>query len=338
MPTRSSTYSLLHQVRLHVSGPRAVVRHFDAEYGPPIEGETTRDPQVDVAFRRGEQGSAALELVGGHKTVRWTVLLPDPDGDRLRASIEVSGRPLSFGLSLVQGYFVEPLVSLAASGSGSVLLPSAAIVDGDAAVLIIGRSRSGKSSVTVRALAAGKTVLGDDQVFVDASGGVSPFPRRLRFYADIADTAPVAYRKLRPRTRATLAGLALLRRLTRGVVAPPVRVPPGDLGRRPERGSRPLARVVLVERGGTRQALDVIDLEPDVALAHALAILDEQRSKLAAPEGSTWEARLARAREQDADILRRAFQAVPVERVSVPAAWGAPEAIAALSDYIGAER
>ena len=338
MARESRVYEFLPELRLRISGRRAVLRHFDAEYAPTVVEAGRGSGEVQATFGDVAPRSNATSVIGGHKTVRWNVLLSPPDVHPLRVSIALRGRPVGFGLSLVQGYFVEPLLSVAAAGARYVLLPSAAIVGEEGAVLLVGRSRSGKSSVTVRALAAGKAVLGDDQVFLDRSGRSWPFPRRLRFYSDIAETAPDAYRSLAAPTRATLVALGAVRRLTGGFVAPPVRVRPTDLGRATPRAPHALARVVVVERGGTAGELHVTELDVDAAVEQALAILDEQRTTLRGAQSPAWRAALARVRAQEEGVLRAAFRSVRIERVRVPNRWGAPEAIAALAEFVGAER
>jgi hypothetical protein len=99
---------------------------------------------LNIAFRRVQEPT----LHGGHKTVNWRIELGSPEEPSLNAAIELRGAPRSFGLSLVQGYFVEPLLSLAAAREGSVLLPCAAIATDEGLLLLLGRS----SWATIRRL------------------------------------------------------------------------------------------------------------------------------------------------------------------------------------------
>ena len=325
----SETYSFAPGVTVRVAGDRAASRHFAAEYG---EARAAAEPDVEVEF--GDVAGRSLR--GGHKTVRWAVDLSPPSARPLAAAIRLRGRPRSFGFSLVQGYLVEPLLAVAAARAGRVLVPSAAIADDDGgALLLLGRSRSGKSTVSARAVANGRPLLGDDQVLVDATGACSPFPRRLRFYTDLADTAPAAYARLPPRVRRGLRLRKLLRVATRGYAAPPVRVRAAELG--PSRAaSLPLARIVLIERGGTADRLEASDVATDALVGAATDILTEQRGRLVRA-GRAWEEAHEETLAREAEILDRAFAARRAERLLVPAAWSAPRAIAALADYLQLE-
>ena len=170
----------------------------------------------------------------GYRSLRWRVAL-DPLGDGpLRATIDLRGAPRSFGLSLLQGYVVEPLLGLLAPAAGHVLLPAAAVASEGGTLLLIGRSRSGKSSLVARAAAAGTAVLGDDHVLV-GQDGCRAFPRRLRLYPDVAETAPAALASLPARTRALLRALVAERDVQLGklVHAPS---PASEIDRRHRRG------------------------------------------------------------------------------------------------------
>jgi len=77
---------------------------------------------------------------GRHKTVGWRLALSGPDERPLGASIAVRGRPRFVVVSLAQGYFVEPMISMASARVGHVVVPSAAIAEGDGALLLVGAS------------------------------------------------------------------------------------------------------------------------------------------------------------------------------------------------------
>src|SRR5215210_4284216 len=124
---RSARYRFRPELHLRVSGDRAALRHFDAEYGEAAVPDDGAPPAAEVRFTRRLRGGTTSK--GGHKTVRWLVGRSEPDAAPLRADVELRGAPRSFGLSLVQGYFVEPLVSVAAARAGYVLLPAAATGD-----------------------------------------------------------------------------------------------------------------------------------------------------------------------------------------------------------------
>lgn len=167
-------------VRLGVRGSARARAHFDREYGPAAGAAGTPEVAADVRFALPARRAADLATAGGHKTARWRVVLGDPHERPLQVGISVTGGPPGFALSLVQGYYVEPLVAVALARAGFVALPSAGVLSGDGALVVMGRSGSGKSSVSVRALAGGRAILGDDQVVVAADGGCWPYPRRLR--------------------------------------------------------------------------------------------------------------------------------------------------------------
>jgi hypothetical protein len=193
-----------------IGGERKARAHFRAEYASAAIATSPEVPAVEAVIgarvrATAEATTGAPELLGAHKLARWRASLPvRPEVDTMRIAVAVRG-PL--GLALVQSQVIEPLVSLAAVRAGSVLLPGAAIAYGDRTLLLLGRSRSGKTSLAARALAAGLRVLGDDQVIINADRECLPFPRRLRLYPDLSLTAPAAFAALRPSVRTRLAAL-----------------------------------------------------------------------------------------------------------------------------------
>jgi hypothetical protein len=151
-------YAFLPALRLAVCGDVAALRHFDHEYGRRAIDDPPDGIEVSIQFvgdrRPGIRPLAARGSGrGGHKSVRWEVVLSGPSERPLQAAISLLGWPRSFGLSLVQGYFVEALLSLAAPRTGHILLPAAAIDSDDGPVLILGPSGAGKTSLSARAIA-----------------------------------------------------------------------------------------------------------------------------------------------------------------------------------------
>jgi hypothetical protein len=335
MALASRRFAFHPDLQLRISAQsRRVLRHFEAEYAPAAVAESTGPPQVAVDFlKRVHEAERLLVIRGGYKTARWTVGLSRPESETLSASIALSALPPSFGLSLVQGYFVEPVLSVAAARTGFVLLPSAAVGDDGRALLLLGRSRTGKSSLAARALVAGRRVLGDDQVLLDASGRCWPFPRRLRLYADLPHTAPQAYERLGASARAALRGREVLRRASRGWISPPVRVPPSELG--PEAAGEPLdvARIVLIDRRVGSRDLSVDAVDTASAVRHALDLLERQRARLSSASGA-WASALERIVEQEGSMLERALAGKPVQSVWVPDDWDAARAIGALASLL----
>ena len=333
----ADVYRLSPGVRLRVRGGRLVRRHFAREYGPAADHGRGPSAQVEIDLRwaLAPRGEGVATVAGGHKTARWTAGLSEPGADPLRGSIALRGGPPSFALSLVQGYFVEPLTGLALSRSGEVLLPAAAIERDGGALLLIGRSRSGKSSLAARAIAAGRGVLGDDQVVIGPQGLCLPFPRRLRLYPDLEATAPAAHRGLPPAARVALAARRGGRALSRGYVAPPLLIAASALGaRRPQR-PLPIQRVAVIERSPQARELAALPLAADRMLDVARAVLDDQRLHLRAA-GPAWEAALTAASDEDLSLMAAALGDLPLVRLAVPAAWEAPRAIAALERWLEA--
>jgi hypothetical protein len=333
-PDAGSDYAFGPAVRLRVRGSRRAVAHFAREFAQlPTEGST---PNVEVDVRMGwPRGASAGLASGGHKSARWRVELSRPDAHPLRATILLSGGPPSFALSLVQGYFVEPLVAVALAREGHVALPSAGLELDGGALLLMGPSGSGKSSVAVRGLALGRTVLGDDHVLVDGEGACRPYPRRLRIYPDIRDTAPEAWQRLRGSTRRILTARRALRGLTRGFVAPSLAIPMTEIGPAPPPGPLPLRRLLVVERSAAAGELELRRRDPAWAVERAEEILAAQRGRLAALAGADWNGALAAVAEREIDILRSALGEVSVEHLRLPAGWEAARAIDALAAQAG---
>lgn len=328
------------ELRISIEGSRDARRHFRAEYGaaltPPRTGPAAAE-EVRVTVGGAHDDPLDEGVDGGHKTVRWTVALGDPGAHPLSARIAIGGRPRRFALSLIQGFVVEPLVSVAAARAGLVLLPAAALVAGGGAAILLGRSGAGKTSVVARALAAGGEALGDDQILLTEDGAVRPWPRRLRLYPDIRATAPAALRRLPPRRRAALGGLAALRAATRGWVAPSLPVQWRELGVEPAAGPIPAHRVVVLDRSGAADAITAEPLSGGAVAALAREILDEQRARFEALAGPGWSAALADAARREQALLESALGSSPAERWTVPAAWGASTAVGALASRLGVE-
>lgn len=299
----------------------------DVTFGP------VREPGGEGS---GEGAGGGTVLRGGHKTVRWQVALGNPAEAPLLMAIELDGAPTSFARSLVQGYFVEPLISIAAARRGLVLVPSAAIVGVDGLILILGRSGSGKSTLAARAMVAGRDVVGDDQVFVDRDGACRPFPRRLRFYPDIALTAPAAFARLSSGTKRALRIRNLVSAVSRGFVRPSLAVDRAELGGSWHAEPTPIRRIVLVERAGTSSGLLIEPGDGRMAVGWAADLLAEQRDRLARA-GGPWIATLNETGERERAILATAFAGLPIERVAVPPAWAAHAAIVALARHLALE-
>lgn len=323
-----------------IRGERRARAHFRAEYASAVLASDSVVPAVEATIGarthrgHGRGGTHEPELRGAHKLARWRASMPlRPELDTMRVAVDVRG-PL--GLALVQSYVIEPLVSLAAIRAGAVLLPGAAIARGGDALLLIGRSRSGKSSLAARALAAGRRVLGDDQVLINAQGECLPFPRRLRLYPDLARTAPAAFAALRPSVRRRLAALSHINALTRGLVAPPVNVSASSLAAAtPATVPLAIGEVVVIRRAPV-DAMTLEHLDHGELEAEAADVLREQRSQIFSVAGmqAAYQALL----DHEQAILSRAMAAAPARRVSVPSWWPSERAVGALAHELELQR
>lgn len=338
--TLEATFRLADRLVLRVSGDPAAVDQARREYGPAEVTPSTAIARhdVDVVYGRPARGTELGRVRrGGHKSVRWGVRLGDPRADVLQAAIAIRGWPGAFARSLVQGFVVEPLLSVAAVRHDLVLLPSAGIVGPDGLTVILGRSRAGKSTIAARATALGHAVIGDDQVIVGRDGQVWAFPRRWRFYPDLVRTAPGAFRTLRPATRRALRVRALISTLSRGYVRPSLAVDPVELGGRPELTPRRPVRLILLDRRAELTEISDVEATVDDAVAWAADLLAEQRARLRALGGPGWSAGLDQVAAREADILRQAFAGTACRRVSVPRAWDAPRAVSTTAVHLGFE-
>jgi hypothetical protein len=331
--TGAATFAFLDDLRLEVVGSARTLRHYRAEYGRAA-GPPVGEPELRVVFRRISGGGSGFD--GAHKTVRWHVEIAEPLDGPLRVVIDLRGEPRSFGLSLLQGYVIEPLLGLFAAATGHVLLPAAAIGSANGAILLIGRSRSGKSSLAARAAAGGLEVLGDDHVLVAGSGECRAFPRRLRVYSDLSRTAPQAYARLPGSKRAKLRALSALRSSTRNLVAPPLRIGLEALGSSLHQSVLQLGTIVVIERGEV-DSLERELLGPDALVEIAAEILREQRRPLELLSRGDWHARLERVRTADEELLIAAFaHGASAVRVVVPRSWPAEQAVSAIGAAVGA--
>lgn len=340
----SAAFRFAHDLTLRVGGARSAVRHARREYGA-AEADGIGTADVEIVFgtvgRAGVDEAAAARADngrlgrGGHKTVAWRVRMGDPAGTPLAATIQTRGWPGSFARSLVQGYVVEPVLSIAAARRGMVLLPGAGIVLDGGLALLLGRSRAGKSTLAARALAGGRTVLGDDQLFVDAESTGWPFPRSLRFYPDLERTAPTAWARLPPRARLALRIRGVVARASRGFVRPSLAVPTTALGAGQPAQPRPIGRIFLIERDAERHTLASAPASTENAVDWSAGLLREQRERLVRLGGPGWQEAVERTAEVERMILGRAFAGVGVERLAIPREWAAARAVDATGRLLG---
>ena len=318
-----------------VAGDRDAVRHFSAEYAGGAAAASGLPAALLVRY--GVRGEGEPQIAGGHKTVGWQVWVRLLDGHRIEADIVLTGHPRSFALSLTQGYVVEPMLSLVSARRGQVLLPSAALPQGDGATILLGRSGAGKSTLMARALAAGRLVLADDQVIVGADGACRRFFRRARVYTDLPVVAPGAYAALGTAAKAALAGRRVARTLSRGWVAPSLAIPLSEIGDPGPPGPLPLRRIVLLARLDGLDDITQVPATTAEVVEEALLVIDAQREKLAAASSPALLEEIAAARSAEDAALRRAVDGAKRERIQVPRAWDAPHAVATLAQRLGTE-
>lgn len=328
-----AVFAFVDGVRAGVRGPAWIVGAFRLEYAQReiFDGGAVA---VDIAFGR-ETARDAVVIEGRHKSVSWRIALGPADTAPIRADIHLGGMPRSFARSLVQGYVIEPLVSIVAAEHGQALVPSAAFAGSTGVTLILGRSRAGKSTLMARLMAAGHDVLGDDQLFVDARGRCVAFPRRLRFYPDLGTTAPAAYARLPAGLRRRLRFMGLLSALTRGQIRPSLAVDRSAIGGHWVPGPLLLERVVLLQRGDHAGELRSAPASPEQAVAWATRLLVEQRARLALSDEVGWGARLDRANEAETAILGDTFAGPAIVSISVPYDWPASAAVTAVARRLG---
>jgi hypothetical protein len=331
-PATADLYRFGPGLTVSIRGERRARAYFRAEYGSAALAGSPEVPAVEATIGArvravADATTAEPELEGAHKLARWRASVPmRPEVNTMRVAVAVRG-PL--GLALVQSLVIEPLLSLAAVRAGSVLLPGAAIAKGDRTLLLLGRSRSGKTSLAARALAAGLRVLGDDQVIINAERECLPFPRRLRLYPDLSRTAPAAFAALQPSVRTRLAALGRVNALTRGFVAPPVSISASALGANATGPVRLLIGDVVVVRRARVDALTLEPLDASELAAEADDVLMGQRSEIFKVPGvrDAYETLLAHERA----IISCALDASPARRVLVPDSWTSEQAVGALA-------
>jgi hypothetical protein len=327
------TVGILPGIQLDVTGDAPAIRHFRAEYGS--EGNASRVASPPAARRLTVTFVDRLPAdlpTDGHRSVHWQARLERVGPADLGVEIALRGWPRWFGLSLVQGYLVEPATSLLVAEGGAVLLPAAGIVRDGRVDLLIGRSRSGKSSLSMRALGAGLPILGDDQVHVASDGVITRFPRRLRVYDDLADTAPGVVPRLSSGLRRQLTTRSFVRRLTGGRVRPSLPVDIVEIGG--DAAPSPLGRIGLLRRVDGDE-MRVRDASVDDAVSDSISALSEQRARLARLLTDNWRAELAATQEEEARTLSLAFGSVPVTAVDVPISSDPGQAVSRLAEALG---
>jgi hypothetical protein len=314
---------------LAVSGAAVARGYFGREYGE-VAVDGAHDVLLEAIFARaGEGASTGVLLEGRHKLARWEVRVTVRDGGPVDVRAHVQG---PFGLPLVQSLVVEPLLGLVAARRELALIPGALLLDADGrGVLAVGGSGSGKTSLAARAIAAGREVLADDRVFVDAAATGSRYARRMRLYPDIAQTAPAAWSALTPAAQAKLRAVTLVRRVSGGSFAPPVAVARHELGATRRLVHTHIDRVLLLHRHDGDA--------PRLSAATTAAAADEIDERLledrAALDVAALQHRLRSLALHDRAIIESALATATIERLEIPRSWPAARAVQRLGAELG---
>ena len=287
-----------------------------------------------VSFGRRAPASS-VSWRGGHKSVGWRIGISSADRVVVAVTIDLTGRPRSFARSLVQGYVVEPFLSVVAAEQERVLVPGAGVLGPGGLILVLGRSGAGKSTLMARLAATEHPVLGDDQILIERSGDARAFPRRLRFYADVEQTAPEAFDRMPGPVRRRLRLRRIVAALSGGYVRPSLAVDRSAIGSTWLPGPLSIDRIVLLERGPHAGELRTERATEQDAVAWAVRLLDEQRSRLEIERDAGWRVRLAAVIASEQGILAEAFAGRSIERIVVPTDRPARLAVDALARHLG---
>ena len=316
---------------LAIGGAAVARAYFRREYGEAAAhgGGDDRPRDLDACFTRVAEGQPGPVIEGSHKLARWRVRLALAPGAAVGLRAQVRG---PFGLPLVQSTILEPLLGLAAARRALALVPGALVLDGEGrGVLLVGGSGAGKTSLAARAIAAGRDVLADDRVFLDADAVASRFARRMRLYPDIRDTAPAAWASLAGGARARLHAVALVRGATAGRFAPPVAVTRRELGAAAWGAAARVERILLLRRDERAQA-QLAAVGAAVAVDEIVARIRDDRAAL---KGAGIDDEIGRMELDDRTVLESAAAAATAQRLDIPVAWPAARSVQRLAAELG---
>jgi hypothetical protein len=336
MPAASAGVRVWPHVGLAIQDWPDLVRHFEREYGPSVSVASIAPDSIRlvVSHLDDPDGTSSRPQIsrGSHKGTTWSATLGDPQESPIQIGLSFRG---PFARSLLQSQVIEPAIAVAMP-DGAALVPSAGIVTGDTSVLLAGASRSGKSTLAMRAWGDGRRLLGDDRVVVTRHGMVRTFPRRLRLYPDLSATAPRAFERLPRGTRRSLRMASVVRRLTAGWVGLPVLTSWQPFLARREESAR-LRRMVVVARDAGASEVSRID-GFDGVLERLGAVIREDLASVARHDPS-WTEAAAHSESRILDVVRAAAIATGASGsvVIVPRRWDAETALAAVEPELGLE-
>ena len=327
---------------LTVDGPPGLVRHFVAEYGPGAGADPGLDRPGMLTIRSLGRGSSTAGgrgpiRSGRHKTTRWRTRLGQPDDAEIACEIEITG---VFGRSLVQSLIVEPLLSVVLARRDRALFSASGIVIDGRTVAICGLSRSGKTTLALRAWAMGRPILADDRLIVAPDGLVTGFTRRPRVYPDLVTTAPAAVGRLGPAVRRRLAAASVVKRLSLGFIGLPVLLERHALGSVGQPAA-PLGSLIVIDRADRPAAGggDIVSIDSHDEVERRLRAIATRDLRWVEAQARGWdEVAHATVGRQVELLLAAMTEARASARVLVvPAAWDAARSIQAVAREIGLE-
>jgi len=127
----------------------------------------------------------------------------------------------------------------------------------------------------------------------------------------------------------------VVKRLSRGYVAPSLAIAPTELGAGAPRSPMPVARLVVIERIAGLGGLERVERDPAWAVQAARDILTDQRRAFVRLAGPQWERYLPSVVRMEEQTLSVAWERVPIQQLRVPAHWPAARAVSELEAHIG---
>lgn len=263
---RSHWLALLsHGARLGVcaSDPRVLARlERRLPYGSRVQESGQRieaPPALDAVFTLSVGGERTGEVRSHRLSLGPDLLLATSDLDALQERLES-----------------ELHFSVAAHARTALFVHAGVVAWRGRAILMPGRSMSGKTSLVAALLRAGADYYSDEYAVIDSRGRVHPYPRPLGIRGPDGEARPVAPEKLACRTggEPLRAALVVATRYAAGA-----RFEPGEAG--PTRGLLSLIDNTVVVRERSRFALDCLTL-----LARDAKTLEGPRGE--ADEAAAW--------------------------------------------------
>ena len=325
-PIQVRNYEFLSGIAVRLVTPRKdILAHFDGEYGRMA---VTNDCDAQIAVHvdadhvdvSGDERAQVFSPRGRHKTITWKITASAPLDDPTTVVFEGSG---TMAISFLQTFYLEPLLRLKFLQAGYALVHGCGIAEGNEAVLFVGESGVGKTSLALHHAMSGGLVQGDNYVILGPDGATYPFYRRLRIYSDLAQANPRAYQRLPLGERLQLQRNGLIKRLSLGFADMPRRL---DI-RQFASGCKgaPAARLRALFLLTAHKGADLTAPKPlgvEQAIDRILQVSASEASRLRDIFGSTpaphVRERLAHFDELERTLLRRALSDITIAEILVP--------------------